>query len=99
MGITFRVTDTKFSLLDENQWYPARLIDVQPDELEWKGKVVQKFKFFFAILDPEDMEGREVHGMVNQPDNNELNERHHLYQWITALRGGRPLSVGDDIGV
>jgi hypothetical protein len=96
-GFKFRVTESKFTLLDDRQWYPARLLDIVPDELEWKGQPVPKFKFIFAILDPPEFEGRKVNGMVNQPSGTELNERHHLFQWITALRGGQPPSVGDDI--
>jgi len=97
MGFKFKVTETKFTLLDERQWYVARLIDVTPEEMEWKGVPSPKFKFKFVVLDPPDFQGREVNGMVNQPSGNELNERHHLYQWVTALGGGIPPSVGDDI--
>jgi len=96
MSWKFKVSDAKFTLLDDRQWYPARLLNVTPDEMEWKGKIQAKFKFHFAILDPVEFEGKEVQGQVNQPSGSELNERHFLFQWITAL-AGRPPCVGDNL--
>jgi hypothetical protein len=97
MGFKLRVTESKFTLLDPRALYPARLDKVEEDEMEWRGQPQPKFKFFFTILDPPEFEGREVDGMVNQPANGELNERHTLYKWLTALEGGVPPTLGSEI--
>lgn len=93
----FKVKESKFALLDERKWYPARLNSVETDELTFNNKPQPKFKFNFVILDPDEFEGRELHGMVNQPQGDELTERHTLYAWITALRDGRPLTLDEEI--
>ena len=97
MGFKFKVGENKFTALDEKKWYPVRLLSVEEDTVEWDNKPVAKFKFSFVILDPEEFEGREIGGMVNQPTGGELNERHTLFAWLTALRGGVPPIIGDEI--
>jgi len=99
MALNFRmkVTEPKVTLLEENKWYPMRLLSVEEDVMEFKGLPQDKFKFTFVVLDPPEVEGKEVNGLANQPQNGELNERHTLFKWLTAFRGGVPLCVGDEL--
>ncbi len=98
MGLNFKlkVGKSNWSDLNDSSRYPARLLSVTEDAMEWNGKVTDKFKFNFVILDPPDFEGRELNGMVNQPIG-ELNDRHKLYDWLTAFRNGVPLMVGEQM--
>lgn len=96
MGIKLRVGEPKFTPLDESKWYPARIVAITEDVMEYRGKPSDKWRFDFVILDPADFEGRECDGIVNQPKG-DVTERHTLYQWLTVLLGGVPPSVGDEI--
>ena len=95
MGIIFRVTEVKTITLNESQWYPARLMSVVEEMMTHDGRPSPKFKFNFILLDPPDVKGKEVNGLVNKPAGPEINEKHNLFKWITALRGGIPPSIDD----
>jgi len=98
MGIRLRVGEAQgFTPLDPARWYVARLVRVAEDEVPFQGRPQAKYRFDFVVLDPPEFAGREIDGLVNQPTGGELNERHTLYDWITVLRGGVPLNIGDEI--
>jgi hypothetical protein len=83
--------------MDPAKWYVARVVQIADDEVPFQGRPQPKYRFDFIVLDPPEFAGRELDGLVNQPQGGELNERHTLYDWITVLRGGVPLSIGDEI--